>query len=168
MRVWLRTKARASRCAFCHDALGGVRLACASCGAIYHTECVTLCVTLGCKGPLQRAPVRAVGQPIEVEGVAGGEVDVGLGDVVELAVNEQHGRCFVDATIFIGIPAAFLLMWLTMSELALLLLLLPIGAGVYVLMRGPGRYDFEGEPPVVVRRRAAMPLPVVPPAAKPK
>jgi hypothetical protein len=62
VRLFLRTKARARRCPFCHDALGpGPRVTCPACGATYHADCVKACATLGCQGVLRAAPTRVPG-----------------------------------------------------------------------------------------------------------
>jgi hypothetical protein len=51
MRVRIRERGEAARCAFCHDGFGCEgRCSCEACGSVYHVDCGARCATLGCRG----------------------------------------------------------------------------------------------------------------------
>ncbi len=53
-----------SRCAYCHDRLGGRHVACPRCGTLLHKECVAeKCPTYGCAHTFARILVRVVPRP---------------------------------------------------------------------------------------------------------
>lgn len=99
MRLRPRGKREATRCPYCHDALGREGLLrCRACDAYYHNDCVEACVGLGCEGKLEPATLVKKAQASRYHLVFLVSAYIGLQILASVA--DSPGRSTLDRILF--------------------------------------------------------------------